>query len=247
MLIDTHTHLDFEQFDKDRGAVIKKAKEADVAILNSFVGAAEGVEKSLGLAKQYDVYTTVGLSPTELDGEKVDERIKLIRKHKSDIVGVGEVGLDYYWVKEKEKHRIEQENFKKFILLSDELSLPLVIHSRDTEEDVIMMLRDANKRAILHCFSGTVKQAFNAISFECLISIPTSIIYSKKKQKLVEELPIESMVLETDAPYLSPVPKTRNEPANIKLSAEKIAGIKGVDTSDIEDITTSNAKEFFNI
>ena len=180
-----------------------------------------------------------------MDKEKVDERIALIKKHRNDIVGIGEVGLDYYWVKEKEKHNIEKENFKKFISLSNELSLPLVVHSRDAEEDILQILKDACKKAILHCFSGTVKQALDAISFGCLISIPASIMYSKQKQKLAGELPLESMVLETDAPYLSPVPKTRNEPVNIKLSAEKIAGIKGVDVEDVKKITTSNAKGFF--
>ncbi|ODS40464.1 MAG: hypothetical protein A7315_08370 [Candidatus Altiarchaeales archaeon WOR_SM1_79] len=205
MLIDTHAHLDFKQFDKDRGAVIKSAKEAGIAVINSFVDTDQGkVKNSLELATRFDnIHTTIGLPPTELSEEVVDGRIELIKKHRNEIIGIGEVGLDYYWVREKEKHMVERENFKKFILLSDELLLPLVVHSRDAEEDIVRMLTEGSKKAVLHCFSGTAKQALDAISIGCLISVPTSIIYSKMKQKLVGELPLESIVLETDAPYLS--------------------------------------------
>ncbi|MCK5344010.1 MAG: TatD family hydrolase, partial [Candidatus Heimdallarchaeota archaeon] len=223
MLIDTHTHLEFPQFDNDRNEVIKKANEENIQIINSGMGP-DRIQKTLEIIEEHDnVFATFGLSPQEFDEKIIGETIALIRKHRDKIVGIGEVGLDYYWVKDADERKKEIENFKKFIELSDELNLPLVIHSRDAEEDVIDMLEksaksgESGKAALMHCFSGSVEQAERAISFGCLISIPVNIIYSKQKQRLAREIPLESMVLETDAPYLAPVPRTRNEPVNIKL------------------------------
>ena len=127
------------------------------------------------------------------------------------------------------------------------MNLPLVIHSRDSESDIIEELKSSDRNAILHCFSGTVKQAEEAISLGCIISIPASIAYSKQKQELARKIPFDRIVLETDAPYLPPVPKTRNEPANVKLAALKIAGLKGIDYSIVEKVTTENARKFFNL
>lgn len=247
MLIDTHAHLDFPQFDNDRKEVVKRAKKAGIWIINSGLGP-EGIEKTVNLVTEYEhVFATIGLSPTEFDNAIIENTIDLIEKYRNKIIGIGEVGLDYYWVKESEKRKIEIKNFRMFIELSNELNLPLLVHSRDSESDVICELKSANKTAILHCFSGTIEQAKDAISFGCIVSIPASIAYSKQKQELAGEIPLESIVLETDAPYLSPVPKTRNEPVNVKLAAEKIAEIRKVDYSVVEKITTENAMKFFNL
>lgn len=246
MLIDTHAHLDFPQFDNDRREVIERAKNNGIWIINSGLGP-EGIEKTINLIDEYRIFATLGLSPTEFDNDIIENTIELIKKYRNRIIGIGEVGLDYYWVKEPEKRRAEIENFRIFIELSKELNLPLLVHSRDSEHDVIDELKSANKPAILHCFSGTIKQAEEAISFGCLISIPTSVIYSTKKQELARGIPPNSIVLETDAPYLSPVPKTRNEPLNLKLIAEKIAELRGIDYSVVEEITTENAVKFFNL
>ncbi len=246
MLIDVHAHLDFPQFDRDRDSVVRNAKDNEIFIINSGIGR-DGIEKTMKLVSEYDnVKATLGLSPTEFNTQIIEETIDLIRKYRDRIVGIGEVGLDYYWVKDSEKRRTELENFRRFIDLAEELDLPLVIHSRDAEGDVINELKRKNLPALLHCFGGTLKQAEDAISFGCLISIPTNVVYSKQKQLLSKEIPLESMVLETDSPYLAPVPKTRNEPVNVRLSAEKIAEIRGIELSAVEDITTNNARSFFN-
>ncbi len=247
MLIDVHAHLDFPQFDSDREQIIEKARKGGILVINSGMGP-DGIEKTISLVKRYDnIFATLGLSPQEFEKEIIDETVELIRRYRNDILGIGEVGLDYYWIKDPHERRKELENFNRFIELSRELELPLVIHSRDAEEDVINRLKEENLPVILHSFSGNPEQAEDAISLGCLISIPASVVYSKKKQKLVEDLPLESIVLETDAPYLSPKPRTRNEPVNIKLTRDKIAKIKGIDKAIVEESTTENAKRFFDL
>lgn len=247
MLIDAHAHLDFSQFDEDREKVIEKARKENIWIITSAVDP-KSIKKTIAMMEKYDnLSATFGSKPEEFNGEIIEETIQLIKKNRDKIVGIGEIGLDYYWVKEKDKRNEEIKNFHKFIDLAKELSLPLVVHSRDAEEDVIEILKGGDIKTILHCFSGSVEQAKEAISFGCLISIPTNVVYSKQKRKLVEEIPLENIVLETDAPFLSPVPKTRNVPANVKLSAEKIAEIKKVDLKLVEEITTKNAIKFFSL
>ncbi|RLI92433.1 MAG: DNase [Candidatus Altiarchaeales archaeon] len=247
MLIDVHSHLDFPQFDNDREYVIERASREDIIIINSGLGP-EGIERTLSLSERYEnVLATLGLSPQEFDGNVICEVINLIRKYRDEIVGIGEVGLDYYWVRDGEKRKLEMENFEKFMDLSIELNLPLVIHSRDAENDVIEKLIEYDMGALLHCFSGNLRQAEKAISIGCLISIPTSVVYSKQKQKLVREIPLENIVLESDSPYLSPVPRTRNEPINIKMSLKKISEIKNIDIEEIAEVTTKNAMSFFNL
>lgn len=247
MLVDVHAHLDFPQFDSDRGEVIKRARDAGILVVSSGMGPS-GIEKTLVLAENYDnVFATFGLSPQEFSQEIVEETLNLIRKHRKEILGIGEVGLDYYWVKNPAERKREKEVFRLFIELAEELNLPLIVHSRDAEADVIELLREYDMSSLLHCFSGSVEQAEEAVSLDCLVSIPTSIVYSKRKQTLIERLPLESIVLETDAPYLSPKPKTRNEPVNVTLSRDKLAEIKNLDKKVVEEATTENAKRFFDL
>jgi TatD DNase family protein len=247
MLIDVHAHLDFSQFDEDREKVIEKARKENIKIITSGMGP-KSIKKTIAMIEKYDnLFATFGSLPEELNQDVIEETINLIKKNRDKIVGIGEVGLDYYWMKDKSKRKVEIENFHKFIELANELSLPLVIHSRDAEQEVIRIIKEKDINALLHCFSGSVEQAENAVSFGCLISIPTNIIYSKQKQILAKKIPLESIVLESDAPFLSPIPKTRNVPVNIKLSVEKIAEIKNVDLERVGKITTRNAIEFFNL
>jgi TatD DNase family protein len=273
MLIDTHAHIDFSQFDNDRDEVLSRSSAENIIIIHSGLGVS-GIKKAIELTEKYNnIYTTLGLHPAscKLDFYKnkhlnnnsyttlklhpgeffnnlIDETINEIRKNKDNkkVIGIGEVGLDYHWVKEKELRKIQQKSFEKFIQLSNEINLPLVIHSRNAEKDCIKILEKYNKEAILHCFSGTIELAQKAISFGCLISITTTFIRSQYRQKMVYELPLEKIVLETDAPYLSPFSNKRNEPINIKLTAQKIAEIKGVDFGTVADKTTKNVENFFN-
>jgi TatD DNase family protein len=247
MLIDVHAHIDYEQFDLDRQEIIKRAKSEDIIIINSGLNV-EGGKKTLDLSREFDnVYATIGLPPTELLDEDVNNVIELIEDYKDEIVAIGEVGLDYYWVKEEEKRKKEIKNFRKFIELSKKINLPLVIHSRDAEDDTLRILDEYHIKALLHCFGGDAKKAVEAAGRGHIISIPANLVNSRIKQEVVKAVPLESLVLETDAPYLAPVPKTRNEPVNIKVTAKKIAEIKNIDYSVVEETTTRTAKKFFNL
>jgi len=247
MLIDVHAHLDFPQFDADRDEVIRRAKGEGVIIVNSGLGRT-GIKKTLEIIEKHDnVFATLGLSPREFGEDEIEGTIKLIRENNGRIVGIGEVGLDYYWEKDAGNRRLEAENFARFIELSEELRLPLVIHSRGAEEETVRMVDSAGIKALLHCFGGTAEQAEDAAERGHLVSVPVNVVNSKQKQVLAKALPLESLVLETDAPYLAPVPKSRNEPANIKMSAEKIAHIKGMDTDTVANVTTQNARKFFGL
>jgi TatD DNase family protein len=245
MLVDSHCHLDFPEFDSDRDEVIKRAK--DTIIVLSCVEP-DMVEKSLGLARRYgNVYCTLGFGAAEADDEKYSKMVLAIRKNKDRIVGVGEVGLDYYWTKDDAARGRQRERFQSFIELSRGLKLPLVVHSRDAETDCIMMLEENDVRAMLHCFFSTCDLALKAAKAGHLISIPTTVLSSKSRQKMASTIPLESMVLETDAPYMSPVRGVRNEPANVRQSANLIAQLKGVDFETVAEVTSRNAFEFFSI
>lgn len=247
MLVDVHAHIDFPQFDRDRDEVLKRAWKEGIVVVNSGMGSG-GMKKTLELIKEYgNIYATFGVSPTEFDEGVIKDCINLIRDNRDRIVGIGEVGLDYHWIKDSSERIQEMNNFRGFIDLSNELDLPLVVHSRDAEADVIKMLRDSGSKAILHCFSGSVAQAEEAVKSGNLISVPTSVVYSKQKQEIVRKITLKHLVLETDAPFLAPVPKTRNEPVNLRLSVQKIAEVKEVDTAVVEDTTTLNAKRFLNL
>jgi TatD DNase family protein len=247
MLVDTHCHLTFKHFDSDRENVIEAARKRGVLIVNSSVSPEEA-EAACELSKRHsNVYWTLGLTARNLEEEKADETERLVRKHRGDIIGLGEVGLDYYWVKGEEEHAILRRYFRRFIELSIELNLPLVVHSRDAEEDCLKMLNDYRKPALLHCFSGNIEQAKEASSFGCLISVPANITYARNRQKLVDALPLESLVLESDAPYLPPQPGTRNEPLNVVKACEKISELKKGVFEEVEAKTSANAKRFFNI
>ena len=274
MLVDTHAHLDFPQFDNDRDDVIKRASDKNIIIIHSGLGVSR-IKKAVELTRKYNnIYATLGLHPAscKLDFYKhkhlnnnsydilrlhpgkffdnlVNETINEIRKNKNNekVIGIGEVGLDYHWVKEKELRNIQHKSFEKFIQLSNEIKLPLLVHSRNAEKDCIKILKEHNKKAILHCFSGTIELAQKAISFGCLISVTTTLVNSLYRQKMVSELPLEKIVLETDAPYLSPFPNKRNEPINIKLTAQKIAEIKDIDFETVADTTTKNVEKFFAV
>jgi TatD DNase family protein len=245
MLVDTHCHLDFDVFDQDRDAVVRRA--SDMVIVNSTVEP-QLVEKALSFREKYDnVYCMIGVSASETDKGVFNRMVELISENQDRIVGVGEAGLDYYWIKDEKGRLTERAHFLEIVNLSRELGLPLLVHSRDAESDCISILAEAGVKAIMHCFSGTVEEAKRAVELGCLISVPTSIMYSKSKQKLVKALPLEQLVVETDAPYLAPIRGERNEPANVKATCEKIADMVGAGVSSVEDVTTENALKFLGI
>jgi TatD DNase family protein len=245
MLVDTHCHLDFGQFDLDRDEVVKRA--SDMLVVNSTVDPG-GVADALRMCERYEnVRLCLGFGASDLGEDRFEKMRGLIRRHKDELVGLGEVGLDYYWVKDEKERQTQKRHFTEMAELSRELDLPLVVHSRDAEADCINILEGLKVEAIMHCFSGTIKEAERAVDAGCLISIPANVTYVGSRQKIAKAVPVESIVLETDAPYLAPVKGQRNEPANVLAAAKKIAEIKGLGLEQVREATTSAAKRFFRI
>lgn len=249
MLIDAHTHLDANWFRNDIPKVIANAKNNQIeAIITSSI--APDIQRVKNIVERYPkyVYWALGLHPPGISNQTVQATMKLIEKHASDIVAIGEVGLDYYWVKEEKKRKDQKAALIQFIELAKKLEKPIVIHARDAQSDTIQILEDHNAIIVLmHCFSGTENEAKRVIQNRWFISIPTSVVNRNVHQMMAKVVPLEQMVLETDAPFLSPFRKTRNEPANIKISAEKIAEIKGISFEKVAEITTKNAKKFYSL
>ncbi len=244
-LVDTHAHLDFPEFDDELEEVIARAEERGVKIVNSFLDRG-GFERVGSLLEKRGVYFCVGCTPYH--PEDFEAQYKLMVETIEDSVGIGEIGLDYYWVKDATGRKREEENFRKFLKLAREYDKPVVIHSRNAEKRALEVMEEERiERAIMHCFSGSLDIGKKAVMMGYLISIPTTVVFSKQKQEFARELPLESIVLETDSPYLAPVKGERNEPSNVALSAEKIAEIRGISVGEVAKTTTRNAKRLFGI
>jgi len=249
-MIDVHCHLDAEEFSNDLDLVIQRAKESGVkAIITSAIDDRSIVVSEMLISKYRGyVYRTVGLDYTILDELFLDKVFSYIEKNRSTIVGIGEVGLDYYIFEDDLKRKIQQEFFIRWINFSKELDLPLVVHSRSAGKYALEYLVKNNaERVIMHAFDGKASYARSVISKGYFFSIPPSIIRSDQKQKLVKALPLELLLLESDAPVLAPIKDMRNEPANIKISAEYIAKLKSVSIDKVIEITSENAKRIFRL
>lgn len=234
-------------FDKDRGQVIERA---GCTIIDSAIEP-QLWEKSLEISRSHEnVFSSIGLDPCQAEEEgysRLAERcMEFIRKHRKEIVGVGEVGLDFLRV--KRNRDLQTEVFRSFISLSNELNLPVVVHSRWAPKQAVdVLLGESAKKVVLHAFPGTVKDALRATEAGYLISIPTSVIRSEQEQELVQSLELKHLVTETDSPVMAPKRGERNEPMNVKLVVERIAELKGLEKSEVERITTLNATGLFGL
>lgn len=249
-MIDVHCHLDAEEFSNDLDLVIQRAKESGVrAIVTSAIDDRSIMISEVLIAKYRGyVYRTVGLDYTVLDVSLLNNVFSYIEKNKSTIVGIGEVGLDYYVFEDDLRRKIQREFFIKWIDFSKELDLPLVVHSRSAGKYALECLVENNaERVIMHAFDGRASHAKNVISKGYFFSIPPSIVRSEQKQKLVKALPLELLLLESDAPVLAPVKDVRNEPANIRVSAEWIAKLKNVSIDKVIEVTSENSRRIFGL
>lgn len=261
-MIDVHAHLCFPDFDADRERIVAECISGMRAVVVSSARYDEG-QRALMLAEgRPKLAVTLGYHPTE-GGDGPDKIIDLIRSNRGRIAGVGEVGLDHHWEKDPAKRAAQADVFNRFIALADELGKPLVIHSWDAEQECFDMVKGFGGVAVFHCFSGPLALAQEIVKRGFYVSISTQVLFSKDHRKLARDVPLESMLLETDSPFLSPYnylkakgeegrlkqgfdPK-RNYPWNIRLSAEKIAELKGVSASSVIDRTSDNAAAVFGI
>ena len=178
--------------------------------------------------------------------EEIDEAIAQIRTHRDKIAAIGEVGLDYWWVKDPERRRVQGALLEEMAALSLELGLPLNVHSRSAGHYTVDLLVAAGaKRVLMHAFDGKASHAVRAAEAGYLFSVPPSVVRSDQKQKLVRRLPLESLALESDSPVLGPEKMVRNEPANLVRALEAIAEIKDVPAEQVAEVTTANARRLF--
>ncbi len=249
MFIDTHCHISKEDYD-DIDLVIKE--NIDASVDKMIVSGCEdnAIEESIELSKKYDsIYLTIGYHPDQVnvvDDEKLDKLKELLKTPK--VVGVGEIGLDYHYGKEDKDKQIEL--FEKQLSIAEEFNLPVVIHSRDATEDTINTLKKFNVKGIMHCFSGSVETAKIYVSMGFLLGIGGVVTFKNSNlYKVVEEVGLDNIVLETDAPYLAPTPYRgkQNSSKYIPIIAEKISEILGVSVDVVATKTTNNAIKLFDL
>ncbi|MBE7011813.1 MAG: TatD family deoxyribonuclease [Ruminococcaceae bacterium] len=252
MLYDSHAHYDDSRFDADRDEMIMKAHREGVAFINNIASSIESSKKSIALAEKFDfVYATVGVHPSDVMG-MTDNDIEILRdlaKHKK-VVAIGEIGLDYHYDDTSEEE--QRMWFPPQLELSRELSLPVVIHDRESRGDCIRILKEHNiENGVVHCFSGSAETAKEILKMGLHISF-TGVLTFKNARKAIEALkviPMDRLMIETDCPYMSPEPYRgkRNYSGYVIKVAEKIAEIKGLSVEEVAMQTTKTAKKFFNI
>ncbi|MFC1630253.1 TatD family hydrolase [Patescibacteria group bacterium] len=275
MLIDTHAHLNFSAFKNDLDKVIRRTLENSIWVVN--VGSQYSTSKrAVEIAEEYEkgIFAAVGLHPIHTEERKVDsaevdsqlvfttrseefnyEEYKNLAQSKK-VVAIGEIGLDYYY-KPKTKKKLEvfkqrqKDIFLEQVRLAKELDLPLILHCRMANEDLLGLLNKG--RGVMHCFSGSLEQARKYLELGFYIGL-NGLIFKNVEglpdpTEVINEVPLERILVETDAPYLTPpdIEEKRNEPLNVCYVAKKIAEVKNISYEEIADITTKNARELFRI
>jgi TatD DNase family protein len=247
---DTHAHLNFPDYDKDWESVIKNSLGGGVFMINVGTDIKES-KKVIEISKKYNgVYSAVGLHPLHIDDEDFfllnDEYRELIKDEK--VVAIGETGLDYKYIKnDLAVQERQKEVFEKHIDFADEFNLPLILHCRMAHQEVLEILKERKARGVIHCFSGNLKEAEEYLALGFYLGV-NGIIFKLNIDKVIKDVPLNRIILETDCPFLSPVEgKKRNEPLFIKHIAERIAEIRGISVDEVAEITTKNAKTLFSL
>ena len=246
-ITDVHAHICDSAFDKDRTEVLERAGKAGVGAIIAVGENLADARKNLELAKKYPMLKpAAGLYPSVLDLNKAGEMADYIRQNQSHLVAIGEVGLDYWVVKDAPEKALQREILKQFIELSKELDLPLNIHSRSAGRHAIALLLENNAaRVQMHAFDGKAAAALPAVEAGYFFSIPPSVVRSRQKQKLVKQLPLSCLLIETDSPVLGPSPDERNEPANICHSVRAVAALKEITEEAVIAAASENTERLY--
>jgi len=251
-MIDTHTHLYDEQFDGDRAEMMQRAKEAGITkvfLPNIDSGT---IAPMLQMEKDYPgfCYPMMGLHPTSVK-ENYQEELAIVKKHlfERDFVAVGEIGIDLYWDKTFKEQQIEA--FLAQAKWAEELDIPIIIHARKSLDlliELVQEIKTPKLRGIFHCFTGNAQQAKRIVDVGFLLGIGGVLTFKNAKlREEIKEIPLESLVLETDAPYLTPAPfrGKRNESSYVKYVAAHLAEVRGLAPKKVEEETTKNAEKLF--
>ncbi len=251
-IIDTHCHIEMDSFRKDRDEVLRRAQNENIEAIITIGSDYKSNIDNLSLIKKYDIlYASVGIHPH--DSKDFDDRCynDILEWSRADkVVAIGETGLDYHY--EHSPRDIQREVFKRHLEISKVTGLPVIVHSREAKDDTLAILKDSGiTRGVLHCFSGDIDMAERAMEMGLYISFSGSITFKNARRilEIVKAVPDDYLLVETDAPYLTPEPLRgkRNEPSFIVHTVEKLALLRGVSPEDIARITTLNAKRLFGI
>ncbi len=254
MLFDTHAHYDDERFEQDRYEIIEEAHNNGISyILNASCNIATAIE-SIALSQKYEyIYAAVGIHPHNVDEANKNTIPALMDfAEKKKVVAIGEIGLDYYYdISPKE---LQKKWFAAQIEMAKAIKKPIIVHDRDSHEDIIKIIKEENAKEIggvLHCFSGSVEMAKEVLKNNFYISLggPVTFKNARKTVEVAKYVPLERILIETDSPYLTPEPfrGKRNNSKFVKYIAQKIAEIKGISFEEVAQETTRNAKELFGI
>jgi TatD DNase family protein len=246
-IIDTHAHICDPVFDEDRSEVLERAGAAGIAAIIAVGENLSDGHKNIDLAgKHSELRPAAGLYPTILDEAKATEMYGFIRSMRARLFAVGEVGLDFWIVKETADRELQKEIFKGFINLSREVDLPLNVHSRSAGRHTVALLLDCNATKVqMHAFDGKASTALPALEAGYFFSIPPSVVRSRQKQKLVKKIPLSQILVETDSPVLGPVPDFRNEPTNISISLRAIAELKNISEDEVMEAVLENTRKLY--
>ena len=251
MIIDTHSHYDDDAFDEDRGELLSSLQEAGIQKAITVCASVESLESAPALAEAYPfLYLGAGIHPDDAGkvSSEVIEKIHALAKLPKTVV-IGEIGLDYYWHKEEAEHRIQQGVFAAQMEIAKEEGLPFMVHSRDACQDTLRMCREAIARGgepgIIHCYSYSWEAAKEFLAMGFYLGIGGVVTYKngRKLKEVVEKAPLTQLLLETDCPYLSPVPfrGKRNSSRYLPYVVEEIAALKGISKEEVEKTTWANA------
>lgn len=250
MIFDSHAHYNDKRFDDDRDAVLTDMLGSTVCGIINCGTDLPSSRRSIALAEQFDgMYAAVGFHPEDLgDVERdYDECVGLLSHDK--VVAVGEIGLDYYW--DAFPRPMQQDWFIRQMQLAKKHDLPVIVHDRDAHEDTLTLLKQEKPKGVLHAFSGSVEMAKIVLDLGMYIGLGGVVTFknARKTVEVAEMIPLDRLLLETDAPYMAPVPfrGRRNDSTLIRFVAARIAELRGMDTDEILDITAENAKRLFRI
>ncbi|BAC12003.1 TatD family hydrolase [Oceanobacillus iheyensis] len=254
MLFDTHVHLNARQFKDDREETIQRAYDAGVENMVVVGFDRETIPLAIEIAESHPaIYAAVGWHPVDAI-DMTEEDLSWIEQLSSHpkVVAIGEMGLDYHW--DKSPKEIQKEVFRKQIALAKKVNMPIIIHNREATEDIIKILQEENAKeigGIMHCYNDSVEYVQDCLDMNFYISLggPVTFKNAPLPKEVAKEVPLDRLLIETDAPFLAPHPNRgkRNEPAYVRLVAEQIAALREMSVEEIGEITTKNARRFFNI
>ena len=253
LIFDTHAHYDDEAFDADREALLASMPKNGVGLIVDPGCDLDTSRRAVEIAEQYPhVYAAVGYHP-ENCSPYVPEELDILRElaRHPKVVAIGEIGLDYYW-KENPPKEFQEQVFRRQIDLALELDLPVIVHDREAHHDCLEVVRAHPKaRGVYHCYSGSLEDAKVLVSLGWMISFTGTITYknARKALEVIEWLPMDRIMIETDSPYLTPEPfrGKRNDSTKLKYIAETVAGVKGVGVEELAEITSENARRLFGL